>query len=147
MAAKPPQPTPTPPPGPPTPVQIYGVWHCSDDACTWGTERTLAEFDSKNHWIVDRVNDGDIDPPSVNLVVLSFVHPLKLLNLTNDATTVDGVPRGMTQQIVDYFKSTGIRVQLSIGGITYTDAWDQALATDAAQLGRNAAAVHASSRA
>jgi hypothetical protein len=30
---------------------------------------------------------------------------------------------------------------LSIGGITYVDAWNQALAEDAAQLGRNAATV------
>jgi hypothetical protein len=30
---------------------------------------------------------------------------------------------------------------LSIGGITYTEAWNQALAKDAAQLGRNAALV------
>ena len=30
----------------------------------------------------------------------------------------------MTQEVVDYFKSRGIRVMLSIGGITYTDDWD-----------------------
>jgi len=30
---------------------------------------------------------------------------------------------------------------LSIGGITYTDAWNTALAKDATQLGLNAAAV------
>jgi len=120
-----------------TPLQVYGAWHCSDDACIWGTVRTVAEFDSKNHWLVDR-GDGR---PSVNLVILSFVHPLKLLHLTNDATTVNGVPRGMTPEIVDYFRSRGIRVMLSIGGITYTEAWNQALAEDATQFGRNAAAV------
>ena len=21
----------------PTPIQIFGAWHCSDDACTWAT--------------------------------------------------------------------------------------------------------------
>jgi len=42
---------------------------------------------------------------------------------------------------VDYFKSRNVRVMLSIGGITYTKAWNQALALDAAQLGRNAALV------
>ena len=47
----------------------------------------------------------------------------------------------MTQEIVNYFTSRGIRVMLSIGGITYVDPWNQALAEDAAQLGRNAAAV------
>ena len=147
LAAKPVRPTPTPtatpaptiPPGPPTPIQVYGVWHCSDDACTWGTVRTVAEFDSKNHWLVDR---GDPEHrPSVNLVVLAFVHPLKLLERTTDETTLDGVPRGMTPEIVSYFTSRGIRVQLSIGGFTYTDAWEQALATDAALLGQRAADV------
>jgi hypothetical protein len=47
----------------------------------------------------------------------------------------------MTQAVVDYFKTRGIRVQLSIGGITYTDAWNQALATNPTQLGLNAAAA------
>ncbi|MFZ3493240.1 hypothetical protein ACODT5_08410 [Streptomyces sp. 5.8] len=115
--------------------QVYGAWHCSNDACTWGTVRTVAEFDSVNHWLIDR-GDGR---PSVNLVVLSFVEPLKLLHRTNDATTVDGLPRGMTPEIVQYFTSRGIRVMLSIGGITYTDEWDAALTENAPQLGLNAA--------
>lgn len=119
------------------PLEVYGAWHCSDDFCTWAGVRGIAEFDSMNHWLVDR-GDGR---PSVNLVVLSFVHPLRLLHRTTDAGTLDGVPRGMTPAIVDYFTSRGIRVMLSIGGITYTEAWSQALAEDAAQLGRNAAAV------
>jgi hypothetical protein len=120
-----------------TPIQIYGAWHCSNDACIWGTVRSVVEFDSMNHWLVDR-GDGR---PSVNIVVLSFVQPVKLLHRSNDATTVNGVPRGMTPEIVGYFTSHGIRVMLSIGGITYVDAWNQALAEDAAQLGRNAAQV------
>jgi hypothetical protein len=77
----------------------------------------------------------------VNLVVLSFVHPLRLLQKTNDAQTVNGVPRGMTQEIVDYFKTRGVRVTLSIGGITYVSAWNQALAANPTQLGLNAAEV------
>ncbi|HEY3008956.1 MAG TPA: glycosyl hydrolase family 18 protein [Micromonosporaceae bacterium] len=120
-----------------TAPQVYGAWHCSNDACIWGTVRTVAEFDSMNHWLIDR-GDGR---SSVNLVVLSFVHPLKLLRQTTDATTLNGVPRGMTAEIVNYFRSHGVRVMLSIGGITYTDAWDQALAENAAQFARNAAAV------
>ena len=95
----------------------------------------MADFDAKNRWIVDR-GDG---VPSVNLVVLSFVNPLRLLNKANDAETVDGVPVGMTPEIVDYFKSHGIRVALSIGGFTYTDDWATALGIDATQLGWNAA--------
>ena len=123
-----------------TPVQVYGSWHCGNDYCTWATERTLTDFDNMNHWLIDR-GDGR---PSVNLVVLSFVHPYRLLKKTTDAQTLNGIPRAMTPAIVDYFKSKGIRVMLSIGGITYVSAWNQALAENAAQLGKNAAEVAAS---
>jgi hypothetical protein len=123
--------------GPLTPICVYGVWHAGNDYCVWGSVRSVSEFDSKNHWLIDR-GDGH---PSVNVVVLSFVHPLKLLNRATDATTLNGIPRGMTQDIVNYFKNAGVRVMLSIGGITFVDAWDQALATNATQLGVNAAQV------
>jgi len=137
-----PSPTPTPPPATLTPIQVYGAWHCSDDYCTWGTVRDPAEFDSQNHWLIDRDPDPAVTgAPSVNLVVLSFVNPLRLLHQTTDATTLNGVPRGMTSDIVGYFASRGITVMLSIGGITYVDDWNAALAEDAAQLGRNAAAL------
>jgi len=131
-----------PPPPPPTgdtktPIQVYGAWHAGNDLCTWTTVRTVDEFDSKNHWLIDRGNGQ----PSVNIVILSFVNPLKLLNKTTDAGTLNGIPRGMTLDIVNYFKSHGIRVMLSIGGITYTDFWNTALSTNAAQLGSNAAEV------
>src|SRR5262245_31589977 len=137
IAAKPPTATPLPTPGALTQIQVYGVWHCGNDACTWTTVRNMTEFDQKNHWIIDR-GDGN---PSVNIVILSFVHPLKLLNQTTDAGTLNGVPRGMTQDVVNYFKSHGIRVMLSIGGITYVDPWNDALAQNATQFGLNAAAV------
>jgi hypothetical protein len=130
-------PAPGPAAGAAAPVSVYGAWHCSNDMCLWGTARTVAEFDAMNHWIVDR-GDGK---PSVNLVVLSFVQPDKLLRRTTDATTLNGVPRGMTSAIVDYFTSHGIRVMLSIGGITYVKAWDSALAADPALLGQRAAAL------
>src|SRR5215510_5928589 len=136
-AAKPTPPPPTPTPGPATQLQVYGVWHCGNDACTWSTVRDMTDFDQKNHWIIDRGNGS----PSVNIVVLSFVEPLKLLNQTTDSGTLNGVPRGMTQAVVDYFKSHGIRVMLSIGGITYVNPWNQALTQNATQLGLNAAAV------
>lgn len=119
------------------PLQVYGAWHCSDDFCTWGRVREVAEFDQQNRWLIDR-GDGR---PSVNLVVLSFVHPLRLLHRTTDDITLDGVPRGMTPEIVDYFTSRGVRVSLSIGGITYTEAWNQALAEDPTGLGLRAAEV------
>jgi len=120
-----------------TPISIYGAWHCGNDFCTWASVRDMTDFDTKNRWLVNRGNGQ----PSVNLVVLSFVHPLRLLNKTNDAGTSLGIPLGMNQAVVDYFKTRGVRVALSIGGITYTDAWNQALATNATQLGLNAAEV------
>ena len=121
----------------PAPVQVYGSWHCGNDFCTWGTVRDMANFDAMNHWLIDRGNGS----PSVNLVVLSFVHPLRLLNRTTDAQTLNGIPRGMTADVVNYFKSRGVRVMLSIGGITYVTAWNQALAQNGTQLGLNAAQV------
>ena len=118
-----------------TPISVYGAWHCGSDFCSWASVRNMTDFDSKNHWLIDR-GDGR---PSVNLVVLSFVHPMRLLNKTTDSATSQGIPIGMTQAVVDYFKTRGVRVTLSIGGITYVDAWNQALATNATQLGLNAA--------
>lgn len=120
-----------------TAPQIYGAWHCGDDACTWSTVRDMTDFDHNNHWLIDR-GDGR---PSVNLVVLSFVNPLTLLNGTTDAGNSDGVPVGMNQAVVDYFTSHGIRVMLSIGGITYTDDWNTALGQNATLLGQKAAAL------
>jgi hypothetical protein len=120
-----------------TPIQVYGAWHCSNDACTWGTVRDPADFDHANHWLIDR-GDGS---PSVNLAVLSFVNPLKLLQGTNDAQTSGGVPIGMTPSVISYFTSHGIRVMLSIGGITFVDDWNTALATDPTRLGTTAAAL------
>ena len=77
----------------------------------------------------------------MNLVVLSFVNPLKLLNRTTDSGNLNGIPVGMNQAVVNYFKSRNIRVMLSIGGITYTNDWNTALRTNPTQLGANAAAV------
>lgn len=118
-------------------IAIYGVWHAGNDYCIWGSVRDINEFHTENEWLVDR-GDG---VPSVNLVILSFVNPLKLLNKTTDLETLNGIPRGMTPEIVNYFKSRDIRVMLSIGGITYTDDWNDALAANARQFGLNAAEV------
>jgi hypothetical protein len=119
--------------------EIYGAWHCSNDGCTWRTVRDMTGFDKTNHWMIDRGDGSGL--PSVNLVVLSFVQPMKLLNLTTDSQTVNGVPIGMNSAIVNYFTSHNIRVMLSVGGATYTGFWDQALTTNATQLGLNAAAA------
>ena len=64
-------------------MQIYGAWHCGNDACTWASVRNMTDFDTKNHWLIDRGDGSGL--PSVNLVVLSFVQPLKLLNKTTDS--------------------------------------------------------------
>ena len=120
-----------------TSIQIYGAWLCSNDECTWGTVRDMTQFDAANHWLIDR-GDG---VPSVNLVVLSFVDPMKLLNQTNDSQTVNGVPIGMNSQVVSYFTSRNVRVMLAIGGITFVTNWDNALASNPTQLGLNAAAA------
>ena len=120
-------------------MQIYGAWHCGSDYCTWATVRNMTDFDTKNHWLIDRGDGSGL--PSVNLVILSFVQPLKLLNKTNDSGDVNGVPVGMNSSVVNYFTSHNVRVMLSIGGITYTTYWDQALSSNPTQLGLNAAAV------
>jgi hypothetical protein len=119
------------------PMYVYGVWHAGNDYCSWATVRNMTDFDTQNHWLIDRGNGS----PSVNLVVLSFVNPLKLLNQTTDAGNLNGIPRGMTASVVNYFTSHGVRVMLSIGGITYTADWTQALTNNATQLGLNAAQV------
>ncbi len=129
---------PTDPPSTPTPIQILGVWHCGNNYCDWSRVRETSpdgEFDRANRWIIDRdPADGLQGPPSVNLVILSFLEPLKLLHGHNDQGFVDGVPRGMTEDVVNYFKSHGIRVMVSMGGVTYTESWNQALIEDAAGL-------------
>ena len=122
-----------------TQMQIYGAWHCGSDYCTWASVRDMTDFDTKNHWLIDRGDGSGL--PSVNLVVLSFVQPLKLLNKTTDSGDANGVPVGMNSAVVNYFKSKNVRVMLSIGGITYTTYWDQALTQNATQLGLNAAAL------
>jgi hypothetical protein len=119
-------------------MQVYGLWHCYSDACSWATVPDLTTFDTDNHWIIDR-NMNNTYLPSVNVVVLSFVNPVKLMNLTNDAGDVNGIPIGMTTSVVNYFQSRGIRVMFSIGGASFRKDWDKALSTNPSGLGTNAA--------
>jgi hypothetical protein len=134
----------TPPPPlaeTPTPIQIFGVWHCGSHYCDWNEEIDTTPggaFDKANRWLLEGRTGTNAGKPAVNLVVLSFVNPLQLLHGTSLETMV---PRGMTHDVVNYFKSHDIRVMLSIGGITYTDDWDAALTTNPTQLGLNAARV------
>ena len=97
-------------------MQVYGLWHCYSDACSWASQPNMTTFDTDNHWIIDR-NMNNTFQPSVNVVVLSFVDPVKLMNLTTDSTTVKGIPIGMTTAVVNYFESKGIRVMMSFGGL------------------------------
>jgi hypothetical protein len=94
-------------------MQVYGLWHCYDDACSWASVPNMTTFDTNNHWIIDRNRDNTFHP-SVNVVVLSFVDPVKLMNLTNDSATVNGIPIGMNTAVINYFQSHGIRVMMSI---------------------------------
>jgi len=148
IAARPPHgpkasPTAPPlPPGDPGEVSVYGAWHCSNDYCTWAQPRDTSpggDFDRANHWLIDRDPGPAAGAPSVNLVVLSFVNPLALLHGSSQADPLGGAPPGMTADVVSYFTSHGIRVMVSIGGITYVDDWNAALAEDATGLGQRAA--------
>jgi hypothetical protein len=121
-----------------TPMQIYGVWHCYTDGCSWASVPNMTTFDTDNHWLIDRdMNDTYL--PSVNLVVLSFVQPVKLMDLTTDSTDENGIPIGMNSAVISYFESKGVRVMMSIGGASYKKDWDKALSTNPMQLGINAA--------
>ena len=133
--------TPLPPLAPTaTPIQVFGAWHCGNHYCDWQQVVDLDDFDRTNRWLVERDPGVPGSPPAINLVVLSFVNPLKMLD-QSDSGLDRMIPPGMTKEVVDYFKSRGIRVMLSIGGITYTDDWDAALAKDPVQLGTNAARI------
>jgi hypothetical protein len=119
-------------------MQVYGLWHCYTDACSWASVPNMTTFDTDNHWIIDRNGDNSFHP-SVNVVVLSFVDPVKLMSLTNDSTTVNGIPIGMNTAVVNYFQSHGIRVMMSIGGFSFISHWSKALKANPTQLGINAA--------
>ena len=77
-----------------TQMQIYGAWHCYTDGCSWASVPNMTTFDTDNHWMIDR-NMNNTYEPSVNLVVLSFVDPVKLMNLTTDSGDTNGIPVGM----------------------------------------------------
>lgn len=121
-----------------TQMQVYGAWHCYSDACSWASVPNMTTFDTDNHWMIDRDMNNTYSP-SVNLVILSFVDPVKLMNLTTDSTTVKGIPIGMNTAVISYFQSRGVRVMMSIGGASFRKNWDKALGSNPTQLGINAA--------
>jgi hypothetical protein len=127
-----------PPANAQTPVQIYGAWHCYTDGCSWASVPNMTTFDTDNRWLIDRNMNGTY-LPSVNLVILSFVDPVKLMNLTTDSGDTNGIPIGMNTAVISYFQSRGVRVMMSIGGASYKKNWDKALSSNPMQLGINAA--------
>ena len=123
-----------------TQMQVYGAWHCYTDGCSWASVPNMTTFDTDNHWMIDRDGNNTYHP-SVNLVILSFVDPVKLMNLTTDSGDTKGIPVGMNTAVISYFQSRGVRVMMSIGGASYRKNWDKALSTNPTQLGLNAAAA------
>jgi len=121
-----------------TQMQIYGAWHCYTDGCSWASVPNMTTFDTDNHWMIDR-NLNNTYSPSVNLVILSFVDPVKLMNLTTDSGDTKGIPVGMNATVINYFQSRGVRVMMSVGGFSYTKNWNKALGANPTQLGINAA--------
>ncbi|HYM78649.1 MAG TPA: hypothetical protein VE377_21950 [Candidatus Dormibacteraeota bacterium] len=119
-------------------LQVYGAWHCYTDGCSWASVPNMTTFDTDNRWMIDRdLNSTYL--PSVNLVILSFVDPVKLMNLTTDSGDTNGIPVGMNTAVISYFQSRGVRVMMSIGGASYRKNWDKALSTNPTALGINAA--------
>lgn len=121
-----------------TQMQIYGAWHCYTDGCSWASVPNMTTFDTDNRWMIDRNMNGTYQP-SVNLVILSFVDPVKLMNLTTDSGDTNGIPVGMNATVINYFQSKGVRVMMSIGGASYRKNWDKALNSNPTKLGINAA--------
>jgi len=116
------------------PSRLLGLWHCGSDGCLWAQTPDL----SASQWIVNR-GDGR---PTANVVILSFVDPQALLLRTTNSNTLNGIPRGMTGAVVDFFKSQGIMVMFSIGGEVYSGdgKWAAAL-NDPQTLAQNAASM------
>src|SRR5215469_2368324 len=123
-----------------TAIQIYGAWHCYTDGCSWASVPNMTTFDTDNRWLIDRDMNGTYQP-SANLVILSFVDPVKLMNLTTDSGDTNGIPVGMNTSVINYFQSRGVRVMMSIGGASYRKNWDKALSANPTQLGINAASA------
>jgi len=104
--------------------KIYATWYCGDDGCDW------ASVPTKNQsWLINR-GDGE---PTVNVVIFSFIDPLKLLN--------GQIPAGFTKGEVGYFNNKNVYVIFSIGGAAYSSNWDSALSQGAAKLAQNAANI------
>jgi len=110
---------------------VYAIWHCGSD-CAWTSKPDL----SSSAWILNR-GDGK---HTTDLVILSFMDPIALVNGQNTGGYTNGVPNGMIQSYT-YFTSQGIRVIFSIGGAAWSSRFVSALNQNAAQFAKNAAAA------
>jgi len=111
-------------------ASVYSIWHCGSD-CAWTSKPDL----SSSAWILNR-GDGK---HTTDLVILSFMDPIALVNGQNTGGYTNGVPNGMIQSYT-YFTSVGIRVIFSIGGASWSQRFVNALNQNAAQFAKNAAA-------
>src|ERR671928_201584 len=68
-----------------TPIQVYGAWHCGNDACTWASVRDMTDFDVKNRWLVDR-GDGTGLNHAARLTIDLAAGDRWLIALTRKAT-------------------------------------------------------------
>jgi len=110
--------------GLPSLSKIYSAWYCADDGCAWASPPT-----GNQSWLINR-GDGE---PTVNVVIFSFIDPLKLLQGT--------IPAGFTKGEVSYYKNKNVYVLFSIGGASFASNWDQALGQNPTKLAQNAAAI------
>jgi hypothetical protein len=88
------------------------------------------------------------DFTGINVVSLAFVKPTEIMDpstcsedggITNRCTTL-GVRKGIPGAI-DYFREKMDLVFISIGGITYTESWEEALAENATEFADKVAAI------
>ena len=101
-----------------------------------GDRPRRTEFDSKNHWLIDR---GDGSPAVGQRRDPQLCPPAQAAERDDRRRDAERRAPRDDANIVNYFKSRNIRVMVSIGGITYTDPWNQALAQNAQLLGQRAA--------
>ena len=99
------------------------------------------QFKCCHDWLY---NDKGTDWAGINTVSLSFAKPTEILDpaLNEDRCDSLGVRKGIPGAIT-YFKDTlGMSlVFISVGGATYREDWETALATDAFGFGEKCAAI------
>jgi len=116
--------------------QIAMAW-ISDQFANWDVNWDDGDFSNSqfvacHSWVLDS---------GINTVSLAFLKPTEILRTLNDYRTVDGVRVGMNQTLVDWYKDKNIFVFFSVGGITYTEDWEEALAENPVLLAQKCADI------